>query len=205
MYIEVKPRPIPTPKPLKGLYTESAAAFFARDIIGEMDRRYGGQLVPHSLVRPVQCHLDREWEGFCRLEKGPFFLAEGCAVTGLRVGLYHGTLMFQWGTAFYPRPRHPSPETEIMPLGFYGAYDLYASLPQLHARYGPRESAASWDSRHPEKPSDSEHENALMEARRRAARANVFWGSDIAFPPPLGAVSMPLAPADVEQRSTRPA
>lgn len=58
------------PEALREEYNENPAAGFVRSLMCEMGRRYGGKVLPRSLVRPIQDYLDGEWRSFCRLEKG---------------------------------------------------------------------------------------------------------------------------------------
>jgi hypothetical protein len=145
--------------------------------------------------------MDAEWELFCRRRPGPYMLAEGCAVSGLQAGLHKGKLMFRWRTSFYPRPRYPSPETDIFPLGFFREYDLYIVFhehrpSEAACRYGGGGKSALWVLTLPLRAPQAPHEPALREAFERAAQANALWGSGHAAPVPLGSIAMPRKTAE---------
>ena len=177
------------------------ATSFVHGLIRDVLDRHGNADVPPSVLRPAQDFMDAEWELFCRRNPGPYLLAEGCAVSGLEAGLHEGRLMFRWRTSFYPRPRHPSPETDICPLGFYANADLYIAWhddrpPEMVCRIGSGDKATSWPLGIPLSEPQGPHEQALREGLARAAAANALWGGGLATPAPLGSVAVP-------QRSAR--
>ena len=174
---------------------------FVHGLIRDVIERHGNTGVPATMLRPAQDFMDAEWELFCRRSPGPYLLAEGCAVSGLEAGLHDGRLMFRWRTSFYPRPRHPSPETDICPLGFHGDVDLYIAChdgrpPEMVCRFGSGDKSTYWPLEAPLPEPPGPHEQALREGLSRAAAANALWGGDLAAPAPLGSVAVP-------QRSVR--
>ena len=169
---------------------------FVHGLMQDVRKRFSGNGISPSMLRPAQEYMDHEWADFCRYHPGPYMLAAGCAVSGLRVGMLSGKIMFQWGTAFHPRPRYPGPETSIQALGFYSDYDLYLTfppngLPELTARSGPGDQVAHWDVSLKGLDPPHSHESPLREALARVLRANALWGTRHARPAPLGAIAMP--------------
>lgn len=159
--------------------------------------RYGSQPMSLSHAPAAQRYLDLEWKVFTQYDPGPWLLADGMAVLGLRLGLSSGSLMFQWRTAFHPKARWPSPEERISVLGFFGEYDLYAldrkgRPPSLVARWGVGTDAFTHDLDAASPKKQGRHKAALDEAQRRANLANMLWGSKYAQPAFLGAIAMPV-------------
>jgi hypothetical protein len=135
--VEVIPSPMRRMDPLQ--FKE-----FALEMRGALEKNLGVPLTEQGL-RSLQYTVDEE---FCfSRERNDFLLPyDGMAVVGGKIyttsrGRAASRVELQWVTDFYPGRRYSGQEGSVMPLGFFGTYDLYLGFqdplpPTLIARYG---------------------------------------------------------------------
>ena len=166
------------------------------------ERFFDDKLVPavDGYTRYVQQYIDHEWGHFTREHPEPYYIAEGCEVTGLKLQIieYQGRFVpvYSWKTQFsYYVPLGnmarslPKPES-VIPLGRFNECLLYVETgwdrPRLVARWGADAEYLSCDMH-----GVAMDTPPIGEAHRRAMLVNAFAGTPYANPPYIGRLGMP--------------
>ena len=168
---------------------------FVQSIKDAIAARFGGRLISRSHAPELQRHIDAEWSRFLLVCPGVYLLGEGCAVSGLALGLNAGRLMFQWRTDFYPDRRYLLRTGGLIPLGYYKTLDLYARHQSNHSASVLAvngDNVWEWHLERPDFLKPDDNRAALDKALKRAGYVNAFWGSRFAIPPPLGRPALPV-------------